>query len=166
MLTVAASSPFDTINGLPVHALVVHAVVVLLPLAAIGAIAIAIVPKLSLRFGVLVWLGALAAFGAALVAERAGRVLEQRVGLPEEHAQHANWGEQVKFYAAALAVVSFLMWIIDRRTAGHRSTAAKIIAIVLILAGVAALYGVFRAGDSGSRAVWEQEIQNSPIPPS
>ena len=35
---------FDTILGLPVHALVVHAVVVLVPLAAFGLIAIALVP--------------------------------------------------------------------------------------------------------------------------
>ena len=35
---------FDLINGLPVHPLVVHAVVVLLPLAVIGTIAIAVSP--------------------------------------------------------------------------------------------------------------------------
>jgi hypothetical protein len=33
---------FDTIGGLPIHALVVHAVIVLLPLASLGAIAIAV----------------------------------------------------------------------------------------------------------------------------
>ena len=33
---------FDTFLGLPVHALVVHAVVVLVPLAALGLIAIAV----------------------------------------------------------------------------------------------------------------------------
>ena len=35
---------FDLINGLPVHPLVVHAVVVLLPLATLGLIAIAVRP--------------------------------------------------------------------------------------------------------------------------
>ena len=35
---------FDLINGLPVHPLVVHAVVVLVPLAALGTIAIALRP--------------------------------------------------------------------------------------------------------------------------
>ncbi|GAA4243047.1 DUF2231 domain-containing protein [Dactylosporangium darangshiense] len=34
----------DKINGLPVHPLVVHAAVALLPLAAIGVIAIAVRP--------------------------------------------------------------------------------------------------------------------------
>ena len=42
---------FDTIDGLPVHALVVHAVVVLLPLALLGTIAIAVRPAWRARFG-------------------------------------------------------------------------------------------------------------------
>ena len=36
---------FDTILGLPVHALVVHVVVVLVPLAAVGLIAVAVRPQ-------------------------------------------------------------------------------------------------------------------------
>ena len=35
---------FDLINGLPVHTLVVHAVVVLVPLTALGTIALAVRP--------------------------------------------------------------------------------------------------------------------------
>jgi len=34
------TNPLDTVFGLPTHSLVVHAVVVLLPLASLGAIAI------------------------------------------------------------------------------------------------------------------------------
>jgi len=39
-----------TINGLPLHPLLVHAVVVLLPLAAVGSIIIAVVPKWRRRY--------------------------------------------------------------------------------------------------------------------
>lgn len=49
MQTVANAGPFDTTNGLPVHVLVVHVVVVLLPLCGLGAIVIAIIPASSQR---------------------------------------------------------------------------------------------------------------------
>lgn len=52
---------FDLINGIPLHPLVVHAIVVLLPLATIGTLAIALRPRWRTRYGPLV-------VGAALVA--------------------------------------------------------------------------------------------------
>ena len=44
------ASLFDTIAGLPVHPLVVHFAVVLLPLATAGVIASALVPKIRTRY--------------------------------------------------------------------------------------------------------------------
>lgn len=158
MDAVAASNPFDTIGGLPVHVLVVHLVVILLPLAAIGAIVIGLIPKASLKFGILVWIAAGVSLGACVVAERSGKQLAQRVGVPREHMQ---LGEQVKYYAAALFVISFVMWIIDRQTGGRRSLAGKIVAGVMIIAAIAAIYGAFRAGDTGARAVWAPIVENT-----
>ena len=42
---------FDLIDGLPVHPLVVHAVVVMLPLAVLGTVALALRPAWRLRYG-------------------------------------------------------------------------------------------------------------------
>lgn len=42
---------FDTITGLPVHPLVVHFAVVLLPLAALALVILVIVPRWADRFG-------------------------------------------------------------------------------------------------------------------
>ena len=39
----------DTVLGLPLHPLVVHAVVVLLPLVALGVMALAVVPRWRAR---------------------------------------------------------------------------------------------------------------------
>lgn len=142
---------FDTINGLPLHPLVVHVVVVLLPLSALGAIVIAFVPRWSVRFGVLVWIGSLVSVGAALVAEESGEALAARVGLP---AVHAELGEQVKYFAAALFVTALVLWFLDRRTA-PRTLLMKIIAGVVVIAAVAAVWATFRAGDSGAQAVWQ-----------
>ena len=56
---------FDTVQGLPVHALVVHGVVVLVPLAALGLIAIAVRPSWRKTYAPLVAI--LATVGLALV---------------------------------------------------------------------------------------------------
>lgn len=150
-----AASPFDTINGLPVHALVVHAVVVLLPLSAIGAIIIAFVPRWSERFGVLVWIGAFVSTGAAFVAEESGEQLAKRVGFPPVHAE---LGEQVKYFAFALFVVTLVLWFYDRRT-NPRGVLGKIIAAVVILCALAAIVSAFRTGESGAQAVWQSVIK-------
>ena len=67
---------FDTVLGLPVHPLVVHAVVVLVPLSAVGAVAIALVPRWRERYGVLVLLLSTAALAMVPVATRSGDSLE------------------------------------------------------------------------------------------
>lgn len=151
---------FDTINGLPVHVLIVHVVVVLLPLSAIGAIIVACIPRWSRRFGVLVWIGALISLVAAFVAQESGEQLAQRVGVP---MQHMDAGMQVKFYAAGLLVVTFILWLLDRK-AQKRSPIAAIVAVLCVIAALAAIWGTFRAGDSGSQAVWEMVIKNTPTP--
>lgn len=68
----------DTVFGLPVHALVVHAVVVLLPLAALGAIAVTVVPRLMRGYGPLVAAATVAAVAAVPVATRSGQHLYDR----------------------------------------------------------------------------------------
>ncbi|MEY3455578.1 MAG: hypothetical protein RLZZ92_698 [Actinomycetota bacterium] len=46
--------PFDLIFGLPVHPLVVHSAVVLVPIVAIAALVMSYVPSFSRRYGKLV----------------------------------------------------------------------------------------------------------------
>jgi len=59
---------FDIIGGLPVHPLVVHVVVVLIPLSAVGAILIAARPKSLRLFGAATIVGAGLGTAAAFVA--------------------------------------------------------------------------------------------------
>lgn len=158
VVLLAGANPFDTINGLPVHALVVHAVVVLVPLSALGAIGMALVPKWSVRFGVLVWPLALIATGFAFVADKSGKQLALRVGKPMPHAE---LGEQMKYFAAALAVVTFVLWFVDRRATGRRSVLTKILAVIVIAVALVSCVWIYRVGDSGAKAVWTTIIQNT-----
>ena len=80
---------FDAFNGLPLHPLFVHGVVVLLPLAIVGTIAIAVRPAWRTRYGLLVVGAALAATVMIPVATSSGEALEKRFGDP---GSTPSWG--------------------------------------------------------------------------
>lgn len=165
---------FDIINGLPLHPLVVHAVVVLLPLACLGTIAIALRPSWRSRYGVLVV--ACAALSTALipVATSSGEALERHVGDPGEHAA---LGDQLIWFAIPLLVLSAaLVWLHRRHHApardgrgdsapgsgqGASRTALRVVAALALVAALAASVQVFRVGDSGARAAWGDQVQSS-----
>ena len=170
---------FDTIFGLPVHPLIVHGVVVLLPLAALGVIAISLVPSWRRRYGVLVVLLAAAATAAVPVATRSGRELAERVGEPE---RHADLGSMVIWYAVPmLLLVGALVWLDRRQAPPARGYAASGAArdsgttvrtstqsrLVLVVAGLAIVAAVGAAtltvltGHAGSEVHWKPIVEST-----
>ena len=69
-----------TVDGIPAHPLVVHAVVVLLPLAAVGTLLVAARPLWRRQLGVWVLLLALAGTAAVPVAQQTGEQLAESLG--------------------------------------------------------------------------------------
>jgi hypothetical protein len=150
----------DTVAGLPVHALVVHAAVVLVPLTAVGAVLMAVRLSFSRRFGILIVILGAAATGACLVAKESGEQLAQRVGMPEPHA---DLGSVMPLFAGALFVLLTVMWLFDRGIPMTKSRPAWLVAIavVVVLASAAALVWTVRVGHSGSEAVWAPIIAST-----
>lgn len=150
---------FDLINGLPIHPLVVHAVVVLLPLAALGTIAIALRPQWRHRYGWLVVADAALTTVLLPVATSSGEALEARVGDP---GQHAELGEQlIWFMIPLLIIVAAMVWV-DRRGQQARTRISGVVRVLPALAVVAALAAtvqVVRVGDSGARAAWGDQVK-------
>lgn len=103
------------IGGLPAHVLLVHAVVVLLPLAALMLVVGVFWPAARRRFGVLTPLLALVGLILVPVTTHAGEWLEAR--LPRSHAieHHADLGDQLLPWAAGLFVMAAAVWLADRR---------------------------------------------------
>lgn len=143
----------DTVAGLPVHPLVVHAAVVLVPLAALGAIIIAFVRAASRRFGILVVIAAGAGAVASLLAKESGEQLAARVGMPQEHA---DLGDTMPIIAAALFVVVLVFWLVDRGVPMNRRRPIWLsaLAVVQVLVAALAIYWMLRVGHSGAEAVW------------
>ena len=162
-LPAESGGPFDLINGLPVHPLVVHAAVVLVPLTAIGVIVMAAWPRFSQRHGWLVVGTSLVALGSSFVAKESGEGLEERIGEPG--FDHAELGDIMPIFAAALAVAVVVLWLIDRRAPGDGPAPRRglriVVAILAVLIAVANMFWVYRVGDSGAKSVWTGEIASS-----
>ena len=146
---------FDTFNGLPIHPLVVHGVVVLLPLTILGTIAIAVRPAWRGKYGPLVVLVAVVATVLIPVSTQSGEALEKHVGNP---GSHAALGDQLIWFALPLLVLVVLLVALDR--AGRRGGLMTAVAVLAVVAAVASGVQVFRVGDSGARAAWGDKISN------
>lgn len=153
---------FDLINGLPVHPLVVHVVVVLLPLAVLGTVAIVVRPSWRARYGLLVVGCAAVATALVPVATSSGEALERRVGDP---GRHAALGDQLIWFAVPmLLTAAAVVWLDRRGRAAARTGSPLVLRAVSVLALVAALAAgvqVVRVGDSGARAAWGDQVSSS-----
>ena len=166
---------FDTVAGLPVHVLVIHAVVVLGPLAGVAGAAYAALPA---RRGLLAWplLGlAVVAAVTASVATRSGEALQRRLaslGLGgdvlasiEQHSERGELARNVSLLFLALVGVAVVL--LRRAPAGTADGAAgggvlpAVAAVAVGLTGVALVVVVVLAGHSGSTVVWSDIVESS-----
>lgn len=151
----------DTVFGLPVHSLVVHAAVVLLPLAALGALIMGFSARFSRRFGPLVVAVAAAGVVAAFISRASGEELAERVGNPEVHAQVGNL---LPFIALGMLVVLLALWLLDRGLPGarpQRSLGIQVLGIVVIAAALITAGWTVRTGHTGAEAVWQAIVDNT-----
>lgn len=159
------------IDGLPLHPLVVHAVVVLVPLTCLLAVAFALLPawRWLTRWVVV----ALAVGGAAtsFVATRSGQSLSSGKQLEtapphlraliEAHAEHGNRLALFTLGLAVLVLVCALLLpgpsgLVSGRgaVASRFAVADRVLPIVLLVAVVVVLVQVYLTGESGARSVW------------
>lgn len=164
-----------TVDGLPLHPLVVHVVVVLLPLAALGTVAMALRPAWRRALGVPTLLVALAGVVAVPVATTSGAQLREAMGgggpLVAEHVARTPALLPVALLYLALLTATVLV----ERTAlsaggtgrtgrspdagaatlpAARRRAAAVLAGLSAAAGVAVTVLVVWVGHTGATAVW------------
>jgi uncharacterized membrane protein len=147
-----------TITGIPAHALLVHAIVVLAPLTALLEILCAFWPAARRR---LVWL-VLAFAAVALVltplTTSAGEWLYDQQSQPSEILRtHAERGDWMIYFSIGLLVVAIalavLHWL-EGRSDKRRTVATIVVAIVALVVGVSSIITVVGIGDSGAHSVW------------
>jgi hypothetical protein len=162
----------DEILGLPAHPLIVHAVIALIPAAALLTVVAAVWPAARRRIG---WLGVLLAVGAVVsvwAAQGSGEKLEDRIEETDLVEEHTEIGDQLLWPTLGLLVGSVLVTAVGRRdgrpavvrepaapvgatsTRGATAVGAVVAVIAIATSGVATVQ-VFRAGHSGAKAVWD-----------
>jgi cytochrome b involved in lipid metabolism len=151
----------DLISGLPIHPLINHAVAVLVPLAAIGALLVIFIPKLRGGYSPLVVAALFMSTISAFIATQSGEALAERVGLPNSHATQ---GERLSFFVSAFFVL-FSIWFVlersDRVKISISSLLKRILKVVIPITAVASFALTIIVGHSGAEATWKERIAQS-----
>jgi hypothetical protein len=163
-------------GGLPAHPLFLHVPVILIPVAAIGALVLVAWPWLFVRNGLWIGLVAVVALGATNLTIGAGHALRddlnlQGAGIIAQHAGAADTLRILLIVFTALLLIAVAVF----RTAGPRVTGVgpvdaaltavrsgvalgAALRVIVAVFAIASLYYVFHTGDLGAKAVWQQRL--------
>lgn len=145
-----------TINGIPVHPLVVHGAVVFAPVAGLLAVA-HLVPAwrdrlrwpllvASVLAALFVWLSA--STGDSLASTVLSGNSNAAVAQAIHH--HEDLAGKLQVSTWFLAAISIAVWWFHRRP----GRVLQVMTVVLPLAGIAAIVLCVLTGDAGAKAVW------------
>jgi hypothetical protein len=166
----------DTVFGLPVHALVLHAAVTLVPLAALCLVAIAVYPRWRDRFGVPVVLLTASAMVVVFVVQESGEHLRTLMGYDPATFRHGQIADTTLWWIFPMFLTSLALVLLSRRqrredlSQARRGGATRlsrqagqgaVVLVVAVLAVAAAGAGtvqVIRAGHSGAESVWQGRV--------
>jgi hypothetical protein len=161
----------DSLFGLPAHPLVVHAAVVLIPLAAIGVCVIAFWPRARRALGWVVLGLAFVGMVSGFLAKESGEGLEENVKETKAVEEHAEMGDSgliagglVFLAAAGVMAVDVLERQRARRggveaggaaRAGSLRTLGTVVGVVAVVLSVGGAARIVQIGHSGAQATWE-----------
>ena len=144
---------FGSVAGLPLHPLVIHAAIVLIPLAAISALVMSYLPSFSRRYGKVTLVIALVAQTSLFLAKVTGEAFEEI--LDKDVGNHAELGEIAPFITLPMVALIYLRWRLDRSGANVGSPwVRRLTSVALVVASLASIVIVVLVGHSGAESVW------------
>lgn len=147
------SEPFGTLAGLPLHPLLVHSAVVLVPLVAIGALVMSYLPSFSRRHGKLILILAVVAQVSVFLAKMSGEAFSEILNKNVE--KHAELGEIAPLATLPMVVLIYLRWRMDRAGSSIGNAAVRrLTSVALVIASLVSLVVIFLVGHSGASSVW------------
>ena len=168
-----------TVAGLPLHVLLVHALIVLTPLVALALVLIAAWPAARRILWIPVAGAAVLLLPLGLVTIEAGKWLEQRVPPAPLIQEHTAQGEDIVPWLIGLLALALVIaaWAVVELVARRRTDAdaarrpsravRAVVGVVLTLAalgvGAGTMWTLVQIGEAGSRAVWEGSFSDEPL---
>lgn len=160
---------FERFGDLPLHVLVIHLTVLLLPAAAVTAIVFALVPKWRwlLRWPtLLLGLGSLV---AAYVAKESGEAFVAAVPQLQPLVKvHQDRGNLLFWFVLAFAVIAVAAYLLlggpSALASGKGAKATKsrplelLVSAAIVVVGVLVIVQTIRTGDAGAKAVWDGQL--------
>lgn len=180
----------STINGLPAHALLAHAVVVLIPLSAILVVLVAVWPAARDRLSLFTAILAAVALVSVPITTGAGEWLEHHVARTDLVRAHTRLGDTMLPWAIGLFLVAALLAarqiVATRRAARtlpegpgaalaparparsfpqvHGRVVSAALVVLALVAAVGSTVTVYRIGESGARAAWTGHFSTQAVP--
>jgi hypothetical protein len=159
----------DTIFGLPMHPLIVHATVVIVPSAALLVALAAVYPRFRAWVGPVPALAALLSCVLVPLSTGSGEELQHRVGETSLVEKHQELADTLIWFVIPLAVVAVVGYWMQRRAGTEGKTSGKTsgrglvaaVAVGAVLLSGATLVDVGLIGHSGAKASWSK-VANQP----
>lgn len=182
-----------TLNGLPAHILLIHAIVVLMPLSALLLVLSVVWTGVRRKLALTNVILAVVSLILVPITTDAGEWLQNRVASTAVLRDHAELGDTALAVAIPLAVLAIIVWwrgremdaltssaddvhasapnsggtkVLTRRRAFMLPTSSAVTVAVLVLsvlASGAAVYDIYRIGDSGAKASWQGQFSPTDI---
>jgi hypothetical protein len=158
----------EEVSGLPLHVLLVHAVIVLIPIAALLTVLSAVWPAARRRLGIVTPLVGLVTLILVPITTNAGEWLLARVHSTPLIQEHAEIGTSMIWFAVGLFVASVLAWGVPTLLARRSRQSPPpwvgvVVAVVAVGLAGASVVQVVRVGEAGSRAVWTGSFCAEPL---
>ncbi|MGW6279499.1 DUF2231 domain-containing protein [Kribbella sp. NPDC055071] len=154
---------FERFGDLPLHVLVIHLTVVLLPAAALTLIAFAVVPRWR---RVLRWPALVLGVGTvvcAFVAKESGEAFVNAVPTLQKAVElHEKRGNLLFWYCLIFTVVAVVAFLLLAGVKGDQATKIRPLEVVtqvaVVVIAVLVIWQTVRTGDAGAKAVWTGQL--------
>lgn len=148
----------STVFGLPLHPLVVHATVVVVPTAALAVLLSALWPRFRDWAGYLPVILAASSVVLVPLSTSSGENLEHSIPHSQLIEEHAHLADQMLPFVIALLVVSVAQWWLRRGVQAQWMITA--VAVIAVLASVGTAVEIARIGHSGAKAAWSDTVDS------
>lgn len=154
----------DTFQGLPVHALIVHATVVAVPLTAVAVALAAVHPRFRSWIG---WFPPVAAVACVVLVQltvMSGQKLYDRFervnGVSKDLEHHKQLAGLLIWLTIPMAVIAVLGYYLQRKDDVSKAVAG-VVAALAVASSVAVMVDVALIGHAGASSAWKPIVDNT-----
>jgi hypothetical protein len=154
----------DTFQGLPVHTLIVHATVVVVPIAALTVVLAAVYPRFRTWIGWFPPVAAVASVALVQLTTMSGEKLFERFervdGVSKDLEHHKSLAGLLIWLVIPMAVVAVAGYLVHRRGDASKVVAAGVAVLAVASAG-AVLVDLALIGHAGATSAWKPIVENT-----